>query len=705
MPATDAAEICGPATGKYGICRFFLRVLAIVGLAELVTMAILHVAAIPPGIGEFVLDSAILTVISSPFLYLWVFKALSRKIDAGAELERKGQATEAVLLEYSGRLAVTEFARRQENDRLKRMEKMKMIASSVIAERDIGETLHEATAGLAMLLEVPRCAVFLRGDPDKTVEYNAPDFPPVGSALYRKEFGADPDARRPGGSRMVFDVGDSVETRPGQTEELRRHRIASFLTVPLTLNEKCAGALFVAREAPYSWTDDELITVEGFAREIAVAVHHERVSRDSREIAGRLISLMNNVPGMVYRGRRDWSLELIGADVERITGYRPDEFLDGGVVWRDLIHPEDLESVKNAYRAAVRETRKVLRVEYRILHRDGSVRSVADRRQITYDAAGNFAYVDGLLLDITARKNTEKDLQVEKALLETAQVELSRKNVELQKAYTELKTSQAKILQQEKMASIGQLAAGVAHEINNPIGFVSSNLGTLRKYVDRLTQYMDLQEGVIYRCCPEAERDTLQDKSREMKIDHTRKDISDLIEESAEGTERVRTIVLDLKAFSRVDEADAKMADINECLSSTINIVWNELKYKAALKREFGEIPPTRCRPRQLNQVFMNLLVNASQAIETNGEIGVRTWSENGHIVVAVSDTGCGIPSEHLGRIFEPFFTTKEVGKGTGLGLSITYDIVKQHNGDISVASEIGIGTTFTVKIPVIREE
>src|SRR5659263_543538 len=177
--------------------------------------------------------------------------------------------------------------------------------------------------------------------------------------------------------------------------------------------------------------------------------------------------------------------------------------------------------------------------------------------------------------------------------------------------------------------------------------------------------------------------ESVRQQQASLKIDYIVKDLEDLVRESLEGAERVRSIVADLKSFSRVDESEYKQADLNECLRSTINIVWNEIKYKATLKKELGEIPQTRCYPQQMNQVFMNLLVNAAHAIEHQGVITVRSWEEDGYVCVTVADTGQGIPEANLNRIFEPFFTTKEVGKGTGLGLSITYDIVKKHNGEI----------------------
>ncbi len=293
--------------------------------------------------------------------------------------------------------------------------------------------------------------------------------------------------------------------------------------------------------------------------------------------------------------------------------------------------------------------------------------------------------------DTTEIKCITEKLENTKSLLEA-------KNRELEEAYNELKQTQSQILQQEKMASIGQLAAGVAHEINNPMGFISSNLTTLQKYVERLGEYLEIQGKVIRG---EVGTEELKEAEKRLKIGYIREDMVDLIRESLEGAERVKKIVRDLKSFSRVDEAEEKMADINECIESTLNIVWNELKYRARVVKEYGDIPMTRCYPQQLNQVFMNLLVNAGHAIEKEGEIRIRTSNGGGEIKVEISDTGCGIPEEIRGRIFEPFFTTKEVGKGTGLGLSITYDIVKKHGGEIEVESEVGKGTAFTITLPV----
>jgi len=271
----------------------------------------------------------------------------------------------------------------------------------------------------------------------------------------------------------------------------------------------------------------------------------------------------------------------------------------------------------------------------------------------------------------------------------------------LGKAYKDLQSTQAQVLQHEKMASIGQLAAGVAHEINNPIGYVSSNLNTLKKYLERLTGFITSMSGIVEHATgPEVQKE-LTDLRQSLKIDHIIKDIGTLIKETFDGASRVGKIVQDLNTFSRIDKGESCMADVTECLESAINIAWNELKYKVTINRDYESIPPIKCYPQQLNQVFINLLVNAGHAINGKGQFTIATRAYKSSIYISIADTGSGIAPEHLSRIFEPFFTTKDVGKGTGLGLSISYDIIKKHQGDITVDSTVGKGTTFTIRLPL----
>jgi two-component system NtrC family sensor kinase len=223
--------------------------------------------------------------------------------------------------------------------------------------------------------------------------------------------------------------------------------------------------------------------------------------------------------------------------------------------------------------------------------------------------------------------------------------------------------------------------------------------------VEKLTAYLDADEKVLSGC-DVATREMAVQERQKYKIDHIRKDMPDLISESSDGAQRVRQIVQDLKSFSRVDGGEFAAADINDGLDSTLSIAWNELKYKTTVTKEYGDLPHVWCNLGQLNQVFLNILVNASHAIKDQGEIRIETRTEDESVKIAISDTGSGIQPENLKRIFDPFFTTKEVGKGTGLGLAIAYDIItNKHNGMIEVSSEVGKGTTFTIILPVKKQE
>ena len=276
--------------------------------------------------------------------------------------------------------------------------------------------------------------------------------------------------------------------------------------------------------------------------------------------------------------------------------------------------------------------------------------------------------------------------------------ELRRRNADLEAVQAQMRASQEQLIHTEKLASIGQLAAGIAHEINNPMGYVQSNLETLVTYTQHL---LGLIEG-YERIAPAQGNDAIQDMRRRFDIDFVRTDLPQLLAESREGAERVRQIVKDLKDFSRSDASEAwKLADLHRGLDSTLNIVWNELKYKVKLVKQFGNLPYVRCVPSELNQVFLNLLVNAGHAIGDNGTITLRTAVQDGFAVIEIQDDGSGIPPEQLEKIFQPFYTTKPAGKGTGLGLSISQGIVKKHGGRIEVDSALGAGTTFRVLLPL----
>ena len=345
------------------------------------------------------------------------------------------------------------------------------------------------------------------------------------------------------------------------------------------------------------------------------------------------------------------------------------------------------------------------------------------------DEAGRVIGAIETLQDITLRKDAEASLQKAfdelevlvqarteqlaraKAELEedvrrreAAETELKARYGELQALNASLQSAQEQLVQSEKMASIGQLAAGVAHEINNPIGYVQSNLGSLGNYVQDLFHMLDSYETALAALPADHPAvQTLRGVQKEVDLEFLREDVPQLLAESGEGISRVRKIVADLKDFSRVDNnQEWQWANLHQGLDSTLNIVNNEIKYKAEVVKAYGELPEIQCLPSQLNQVFMNLLVNAAHAMSgPRGTITLRTGRDGEHVWVEVADTGSGIPPEVINRIFDPFFTTKPVGKGTGLGLSLSFGIVQKHHGRIDVQSQVGQGTTFRIELPI----
>ena len=377
---------------------------------------------------------------------------------------------------------------------------------------------------------------------------------------------------------------------------------------------------------------------------------------------------------------QDESIKFANPKAEEISGYSAEELTQISLV--NLIHPEDRDMVLDRYQRKSKEEKLTDTYTFRIQNKTG--------QEVWVQLKTTFIPWEGKPAALTFLRD----------ISEIKQVEEREKQIKSQ------------LLQSEKMASIGQLAAGVAHEINNPTGFVSSNLRTLADYIKDISglskEYRKLLAELKQNSAPDGDLPDVSeqvkritDLEEEVDIDFLLNDISELIEESRGGTERIKKIVQDLKDFAHPGEDKPKFADINKNLDSTVNVVWNEIKYKAEVTKDYGDLPAIQCYPQLLNQVFVNILVNAAQSIKERGKIGIKTRADNGYVEIKISDTGSGIPKENLAKIFDPFFTTKEVGKGTGLGMNVAYNIIKKHNGLIDVESEVGKGTTFTIKIPV----
>jgi hypothetical protein len=268
----------------------------------------------------------------------------------------------------------------------------------------------------------------------------------------------------------------------------------------------------------------------------------------------------------------------------------------------------------------------------------------------------------------------------------------------------ELSRAMARMVQQEKMASVGQLAAGVAHEINNPLAFVTSNLQTLKKYTDRFLDIIARYQRVFEQGgVAQQDRDDLRKHRESLRVDAISADAGDLLRQTLEGTERVRKIVADLKGFSHVDEEGEAPADLNREIDRTLSVMTHEIPAGAEIVRKFSPLPVIACRPGAFNQLFLGLFRNAFQARQEELRLSIRTWVSGDRVRIAFADNGPGVPADLRTRIFEPFFTTRDVGKGKGLGLTVAYDIVTAHGGTIDVEDTPGGGATFVLQLPIRR--
>lgn len=399
----------------------------------------------------------------------------------------------------------------------------------------------------------------------------------------------------------------------------------------------------------------------------------------------RLQYLVDNTPAIIYCAvpSGDFKLTFVSNNARHMLGYRPEHMLADPNFWFDHIHPDDAPSIFSSLALLFTEGQRTY--EYRFRTQDGRYLWMHDTLRLIRDENGVPLEVIGSLTDITARKQMEQALQAQ--------------SEEQQRLFRKLRAAHEQLLQSEKMASIGQLAAGIAHEINNPVGFVNSNMGSLRNYVSTLLNLIEgYEKAAASHPALAAQMAALR---RSADLDYVKEDVNDLVRESMDGLKRVKDIVQALKDFSHVGENEWQVADLHRGLDSTLNIVNNEIKYKATVEKHYGQLPQITCLASQLNQVFMNLLVNAGHALRERGVITIRTGVEDNWVWVEIGDNGVGIAPENLNRIFEPFFTTKPVGSGTGLGLSLSYGIVNRHGGRITVASELGKGSRFTVHLPV----
>lgn len=461
-------------------------------------------------------------------------------------------------------------------------------------------------------------------------------------------------------------VGGVVASLPkGERELLSSLKVSSILALPLFVDGAWQGFLgFLDLERERKWSKEDIRSLETAAEMVGVYLGRKRAAEALRLSEERFRSLVENANDVIFSMKPDGRLTYVSPKFTDATGYAVEDVL--GQTLFPMMHSEDQARARHWLDHGLESGERFSGYEYRFRHQDGAWRWWVATASVLRDDDGRPQEIIGIAHDFTQMKEVLQDLA---------------------RANRELRETQSQLVQSEKMASLGSLVAGIAHEINTPVGAIGSMHDTLVRALRKLEVTLNEEHPGIVDSSP-----SLQSALKLVQ------EANRVIES---GTQRVTEIVRRLRSFARLDQAELKKADIHEGLEDTLALVHHELKHNIAVRREYGEIPPISCYPGRLNQVFLNLLNNARQAIHGKGEIGIRTFIRDGRVHIEVRDTGSGIAPEHLRKIFDPGFTTKGVGVGTGLGLSICYQIVRDHRGEILVESEPGKGATFTVVLPM----
>ncbi len=385
-----------------------------------------------------------------------------------------------------------------------------------------------------------------------------------------------------------------------------------------------------------------------------------------RQSEARFRNLVENANDVIYSLDPGGFVSYISPNVRDILGYEADELT--GACFVDLLHEQDRPGCEKFFQMVMGSGIKQQGVEYRMKHRNGEWRWHTSSASPLKDQTGKVISFIGIGRDITENKHTLDDLALTNRVL---------------------RETQGHLVQSEKMAALGMLVAGIAHEINTPLSAIYSMHDTLVRALDKLRKYVRVPENSLEERQLKTAMEIIEDANHVIET----------------GCERVTTIVKKLRSFARLDEAEVKKVDIHEGLDDTLTLIHHELKHSVTVVKEYGNLPHIACYPGRLNQVFLNILMNAKQAIKGTGEIHIRTLVKDRTIHISIKDTGAGIPKEHLRKLFDPGFTTKGVGVGTGLGLSICYQIIQDHKGEIRVESEPGKGAEFIIVLPTNLEE
>jgi PAS domain S-box-containing protein len=435
----------------------------------------------------------------------------------------------------------------------------------------------------------------------------------------------------------------------------------------------------------------------------------KRAEEALRESQRALATLMSNLPGMAYRFRNDAdrSMEFVSEGCYQLAGYSPEEFIGTSTVSiSQLTHPDDRDLLWNAVQIALQENRPY-QLTYRITSKNGELKWVWEQGLGVFSDSGELIALEGLITDISEQKRSE-------AALLRSQTELTQQKFQLEKTLQELQQTQALLIHTEKMSTLGQMVAGVAHEINNPVSSVCGNLVHVGHYTEDLLNLISMYQ----EHCPQPPA-KIQDQIENIELDFLLEDLPKAISSMQVGADRIREIVRSLRNFSRKDDTQMSRVNLHEGIEGTLLILQSRLKARGsypeiAVVKEYGNLPLVECYAGKINQVFMNLIGNAIDAIEeynqgrsvaeakaNRSKIKIKTEVKGENVIIRIADNGPGMPEEVCKQLFEAFFTTKPAGKGTGLGLSISYKVMEEHGGKLSCVSALGQGAEFIIEMPI----
>ena len=561
---------------------------------------------------------------------------------------------------------------------LKRHELLKVVSSSIaelLTAGSLKETLPLAMTKIAAIVSIDRMLVVevqrRPGAAPVNVPYyvwktdTAPALHHPRSILAKDsdEHAALTEWRKP--LRQGKSVFASQRTGPlALTGFLARLNLSSILLVPIIVHGKHWGQIgFDDCSNERDWTEDEINTLKLLADVIGVTITRERYIAE----LANANTIIQNSPNILYRLRGEPSFPLMYVS-QNVTmfGYDPVELISAPTLYYSYVHPEDRTHVNKALVELLGGNAQPLTLEFRMINGSGESRWVENRYTPVRDGEGRLIEVEGIMVDVTERKRSEQRMATG-----------------------------------ERLESIGRLAAGVAHEINTPIQYLNDSVSFISEAVQDLMADNEKLRAAMPAPAPPDEN-----------IEELKVELPPALDRVVDGLRRIAEIVRSMKEFSHADQREKSQVDLNRAISSTLVIARSEYKYVAEVETDFRELPPVTCHGGQINQVVLNLVVNAAHAIAdtvkgtaNKGLITVKTCVEAGCVVVSISDTGGGIPEAIRKRIFEPFFTTKEVGKGTGQGLSIAHNVISSHGGTLDFVTEIGTGTTFYVRLPLGAED